>query len=202
MIKSQRAPLCDSSGVRDTATLSRMQFKILSNLVLVLVFASSAWACGKERWTIKVLRDNPRLQYRGPVTVTQLRALQRPADLHQRSQAETAAVTVDAVLLAFKLENGEDIHLVLGDPNNRVTMIGEIPSPHCGRQSEAKYYTAARNFIAQIAGPIPSVGTLKTLQRPIAVRLRGVVFFDFLHHQTGVAPNGIELHPVLIVARP
>jgi hypothetical protein len=25
----------------------------------------------------------------------------------------------------------------------------------------------------------------------------GVAFFDFLHGQTGVAPNGIELHPVL-----
>jgi len=25
----------------------------------------------------------------------------------------------------------------------------------------------------------------------------GVGFFDFLHGQTGVAPNGVELHPVL-----
>jgi hypothetical protein len=25
----------------------------------------------------------------------------------------------------------------------------------------------------------------------------GVVFFDFKHGQTGVAPNAIELHPVL-----
>jgi hypothetical protein len=29
------------------------------------------------------------------------------------------------------------------------------------------------------------------------VRVTGVGFFDFLHGQTGVAPNGIELHPVL-----
>jgi hypothetical protein len=28
-------------------------------------------------------------------------------------------------------------------------------------------------------------------------RVSGVAFFDFLHGQTGVAPNGIELHPVL-----
>ena len=27
-------------------------------------------------------------------------------------------------------------------------------------------------------------------------RVTGVAFFDFLHGQTGVAPNGIELHPV------
>jgi hypothetical protein len=25
----------------------------------------------------------------------------------------------------------------------------------------------------------------------------GVAFFDFLHGQSGVPPNGIELHPVL-----
>jgi hypothetical protein len=30
-------------------------------------------------------------------------------------------------------------------------------------------------------------------------RVTGVAFFDFLHGQTGVAPNGIELHPVLSV---
>jgi len=33
-------------------------------------------------------------------------------------------------------------------------------------------------------------------QRP-AARVTGVAFFDFLHGQTGVAPNGIELDPVL-----
>jgi hypothetical protein len=29
------------------------------------------------------------------------------------------------------------------------------------------------------------------------VRLTGVGFWDEIHGQTGVAPNGIELHPVL-----
>jgi hypothetical protein len=34
--------------------------------------------------------------------------------------------------------------------------------------------------------------------RPCAkARITGVAFYDFLHGQTGVAPNGIELHPVL-----
>jgi hypothetical protein len=31
----------------------------------------------------------------------------------------------------------------------------------------------------------------------IPVRVKGVGFFDFEHGQTGIAPNGIELHPVL-----
>jgi hypothetical protein len=33
----------------------------------------------------------------------------------------------------------------------------------------------------------------------IPVQIKGVGMFDFLHGQTGVAPNGIELHPVLDV---
>jgi hypothetical protein len=28
-------------------------------------------------------------------------------------------------------------------------------------------------------------------------RVVGVAFFDFKHRQTGVAPNAIELHPIL-----
>ena len=31
----------------------------------------------------------------------------------------------------------------------------------------------------------------------VPVQVTGVLFFDFLHGQTGVAPNGIELHPIL-----
>ena len=31
------------------------------------------------------------------------------------------------------------------------------------------------------------------------VTVTGVGFFDVLHGQTGVAPNGIELHPVLAI---
>jgi hypothetical protein len=34
------------------------------------------------------------------------------------------------------------------------------------------------------------------------VRLDGIGFMDVLHGQTGVAPNGIELHLILGVAVP
>jgi len=34
------------------------------------------------------------------------------------------------------------------------------------------------------------------------VRITGVGFFDYIHGQRGVAPNGIELHPVLDVEFP
>ena len=32
------------------------------------------------------------------------------------------------------------------------------------------------------------------------VHVTGIGFFDFLHRQDGVAPNGVELHPVLSIS--
>src|SRR5207248_11567901 len=34
----------------------------------------------------------------------------------------------------------------------------------------------------------------------LPVQIKGVAFFDFEHGQTGIAPNGIELHPVLDIS--
>ncbi len=36
----------------------------------------------------------------------------------------------------------------------------------------------------------------------MVVTVEGVGFFDFLHGQTGVADNGVELHPVLDIEFP
>ena len=36
---------------------------------------------------------------------------------------------------------------------------------------------------------------------PATIVVTGIGFFDFLHGQTGAAPNGIELHPVLNIER-
>ena len=42
-----------------------------------------------------------------------------------------------------------------------------------------------------------------SFQNPtIPVRMTGVGFFDFIHGQTGVAPNGIEIHSILSIAFP
>jgi hypothetical protein len=52
----------------------------------------------------------------------------------------------------------------------------------------------ARNaFVAACGMPGNSSFTRLTGKATI----RGIGFFDFLHGQTGVAPNGVELHPVL-----
>lgn len=53
---------------------------------------------------------------------------------------------------------------------------------------------AARNALTTACGSAPS-GSFKSLSGTGTVT--GVGFFDVIHGQTGVAPNGIELHPVV-----
>jgi hypothetical protein len=63
-------------------------------------------------------------------------------------------------------------------------MITEAPSPSCDRQATAvrrRQMRVARNHVRLCA----------------RARVTGVAFFDFDHGQTGVAPNAIELHPIL-----
>ena len=52
----------------------------------------------------------------------------------------------------------------------------------------------ARKNLIRACG-YPSAADFTSLQG--AALVTGVGFFDFIHGQTGVAPNGIELHPVL-----
>jgi hypothetical protein len=88
----------------------------------------------------------------------------------------TAAVTLD------RPEEDRDLHLVLSD--GRRTMIAETPSPSCTSRATA----TRRRQMAQAR---------RSVRLCAKARVTGVAFFDFLHGQTGVAPNGIELHPVL-----
>ncbi len=47
------------------------------------------------------------------------------------------------------------------------------------------------------SGGIPPVTHFRIAYQPITVV--GPAFFDFLHGQDGLAPNGIEIHPVLAI---
>jgi hypothetical protein len=63
-------------------------------------------------------------------------------------------------------------------------MIAEAPSPSCDSRATTyrrKQMRVARSHVRLCA----------------KARVTGVAFFDFKHGQTGVAPNAIELHPIL-----
>ena len=129
-------------------------------------------------------------------TVNQMRQWVHPAPSRRRvSPYETSVWSVDAVLTGYKLEEDSDYHLVLQDSTGH-TMIVEIPSPNCaiGSVFESGIANARREFDSQFSANLGFTAT------SVPVHVSGVGFFDFVHGQQGVAPNGIELHPVLEVS--
>jgi len=77
-------------------------------------------------------------------------------------------------------------------------MIVEFPlAPACtaNATSGAKLRMKnARDAFGAACG-VPGVSSFTKLK--VRATIRGIGFFDFFHNQTGVAPNEIELHPVL-----
>jgi hypothetical protein len=77
------------------------------------------------------------------------------------------------------------------------TVIVEFPSSSCVRGAapvRKRQIAAARRAFTRACGR-PLASSFKALNGTATIT--GVGFFDFLHGQTGVAPNGIELHTVL-----
>ncbi len=161
-------------------------------------FASSG-SCGVERWSVKVGTDpdaslvnlgSPTTQ-----TIANLRSIPAPSPipLNARVQpTETTYSVIDATLIEYKLENDSDYHLVIKDAAGN-TMIAEIADPAC--VSSGPFKTGITNSRAQFDAKYSASSSFQTANIP--VRITGVPFFDFLHGQTGVAPNGIEIHPIL-----
>lgn len=175
--------------------------------------------CGTERWTVKTLTDpdtaqiDPRLRHS---TVAGLRLIPRPprdslpamgrvrdhGDGRSRlwASVERSVLQVDIVVVGWKLEVGDsDLHLVIADSGRpRATMIAEVPNPHCAAACSSPH---AGEFAAARAAIIAALGkpsrTYRRLIPPRRLTLVGVGFFDFIHGQTGVAPNGVELHPII-----
>jgi hypothetical protein len=165
--------------------------------------ATSVTACGVERWAVKTGIDpDARLVNQKavvPTNIVRLRSLPAPAFLPLRSRlrpVETTVWSVDAVLLRYKQEDDSDFHLVIADTGGR-TMIVELPAPQCVGSSSPflpAIRAVRRAFVARFH---PTV----VWQRPkIRVHVVGVGFWDYKHGQSGVAPNAIELHPVLAIS--
>ena len=106
---------------------------------------------------------------------------------------ETTQWVINATLTLYKLESDSDYHLVLQDAGG-LTMIVEIPSPTCVGAG-SPFFAGIQNARTEFNARFTATTSFQTANIP--VQIKGVGMFDFLHGQTGVAPNGIELHPVL-----
>jgi hypothetical protein len=163
-------------------------------------FASSTRAtCGVVRWSVKTLTDAAARQVKFQPRGTTVSALTRliPRGGYTRARGvERTTYRVRARLLEAKLEDAQDYHLVIADPRRPGrTMIVEFPASNCTRHAvRRKQMAAARAAFVRSCGH-PSSSSFTRLRGTATIT--GVGFFDYVHGQTGVAPNGIELHPVL-----
>ncbi|MHB8753683.1 MAG: hypothetical protein ACYC92_01805 [Candidatus Acidiferrales bacterium] len=163
--------------------------------------------CGTERWAVKTLSDpdaasvnfSPR-----PTTVAWLTSQPAPSPLPADTRIaplELQAFTVRAQLLAIKEESDRDFHLLLADLNDpSATMIAEIPSQNCSGACASRYasqFESARRELESRFG-MPT-NRFESVPGTVIVDVTGVAFFDFFHKQRDVAPNAIELHPVLSI---
>jgi hypothetical protein len=95
---------------------------------------------------------------------------------------ERLVFRVTAAVTLVRAEPDGDLHIVLTDGHQ--TMIAEAPLPACtGRATPFQRRQMSR-----------ARATARVCRK---ATVTGVAFFDFFHSQTGVAPNAIELHPVL-----
>jgi hypothetical protein len=166
---------------------------------------SLALACGTERWAVKVGKDRDADKVNltpEDTTIAELSDLRPPPSPNTRPTtrfmpAEFKTFRIKGVLTVIKKETDEDYHLVVqAEGDKEGTMIVESPAPNCAEGSQfLDQIKRVRRTIDDQFGPI------KRKQRPnIPVTVMGVGFYDPIHGQEGVAPNGMELHPILEIS--
>ena len=166
---------------------------------------SSTPDCGVERWAIKTGTDADAvlvdLNSPQATTIATMRSWPAPMPIPTNNRVsfyETTLWVINGTLTRYKLEDDSDYHLVISDDAGN-TFITEIPSPGCVGAT-SPFRAGIVNARAQFDSRFTATSNFQTAS--VAVQLKGVGMFDFLHGQTGVAPNGIELHPVIDISFP
>jgi hypothetical protein len=179
-----------------------MRFSALTAVLLSIALtqpAAAGRACGVERWWVKtgIDPDAQRVDVAHPkaASIAELVALPAPASIPERSRLEPAELTVFVVtgtLVAYKLEDDSDVHLILHDDEGR-ELLAELPWTECvGESSPFAALIASAGEVFDSRFEL----THSWRRTRLPVRVMGVGFFDFPHGQRG-ATNSFELHPVL-----
>ena len=164
--------------------------------------ALASASCPYERGPVKEGSDADRFKVNTAavsVSVSYLRSRAKPST-YPRSQRVTTielhTYTVNAYLTQYKVEADGDVHLVLRDSSGR-SMIAEIPYGACV-PAASRWTSAIANARSTFAHHYAPTTSWHYVHRLVTVQ--GIGYMDPLHGQTGVAPNGVELHPVTNVS--
>ncbi len=177
----------------------RLRSSIGSQVLALLVSVDAIAQCGVERWSIKTGTDSGawsiNLSSYVSSTIYNFHQSTRPGSLPASSRVaprETTQYQLSGTLIKYNKQTDKDYHLVIKDGAGR-TMIVELADPNC--VSGSAFASGISRARSQFDARFVATSTMKTTSTPVTVR--GIGFWDYLHGQTGVAPNGIEVHPVL-----
>jgi hypothetical protein len=173
----------------------------LSAAAALVMLPSRTFAqCGVERWSVKTGSDTDaalvNLNSPTATTVANLWSIPAPNPIPDNRRAQPTETTVwvlNATLTKFVLAYDSDYHMVLTDGAGR-TMIAEIPAPSCVGPG-SPFAAGIAHARAQFDAMFTATTSFQTVNIP--VQITGVGFFDYLEGQEGLAPNGIELHPII-----
>ncbi|MBI3512365.1 MAG: hypothetical protein HY064_17015 [Bacteroidetes bacterium] len=160
---------------------------------------------GRDRWNIKTLTDTgeKKINYTAQnSTVASLITIlpqKISGDSTSRFGIEFNSYSIQCRIREYKLSDDGDFHLVLVDLNDpSKTMIGEIPDPWCASvklSSHLSQYVQARKDFQNTLSASQEIDTNAVYS------ITGIAFYDKVHGQLGVAPTGIEIHPVLSISK-
>jgi hypothetical protein len=178
----------------------RLLMLLCVGIALTFLPARTFAQCGGERWSVKIGSDADvglvNLNNPTPTTLAALTSLSAPNPIPDNKRVqptETTLWVINATLKQYQKQADSDYHLLLTDGAGH-QMIAEIPSPNCVAPG-SPFAPGVTRSRTQFDAKFNATSTLKSTNVP--VQITGVGFFDYLAGQTGVAPNGIEIHPIL-----
>jgi hypothetical protein len=178
--------------------------------------APSVVGCPVARYPVRFGRDSDAnlidLSAFTRTTVAAMRSWPAPGAIPQANRIspyETTVLALEATLIEYQKErnfDAADYRLVLADESGR-TIVAKISSPDCAVQEsgepgselpESRFLAGIGLSRADFAARLSPTTTVEHAN--IHVRVMGIGMFDPLSGQTGEAPNGIQLCPVLDIA--
>jgi hypothetical protein len=152
--------------------------------------------CSGYRWNVKTGQDPQANQVNlgsvTPTTVGFLTSLPAQPSLPDNSRLAPTELTqyqITGTIVDYQLQHDNDYHVVIQDNSSSNVMITEIPDPACVPSSSPFAAMAANARSVFTANTATAIGS--------TVAIKGVGFFDNNTLTSNVAPNKIELHPVL-----
>ena len=181
--------------------MNRILHLLALGLLLIVVVSINGYAqCSGERWPVKTGTDIDAFQVNlssaTSTSIANLTALSKPKKLPDDSRikpTETTTWVLNATIVKYVRSYDADYHIVFKDSAGR-TMIGEIPDPNCV-PVRSPFRPAIVHARAQFDAMFTPTTNFQDANVP--VQITGVGFFDYNEGQEGIAPNAIELHPII-----